>query len=233
MEADVTVDAVRYKESLTLPKGTAEKMNVKARLQIPVKWSEVDISCTKTEKDEKKQPPGESGPEKDEKKEEKNTPGQAGKIVTLDAVKVICDFDVLVDRNIFPLEGKDSKVYVYTTADGKGGTNYEFSLKKPTEDAPEEFNKEDMQKHVETHADKVAEILAAYLRGIAIQKEFCGEDEIKKIPEWKKQQEKDLQMKIFKELSDKALAAAGGSSEEQKIRKAQYDSLHSGKGHGK
>jgi hypothetical protein len=232
VEATVTVDVTHYKESLKLPKDTAELMDLTARLK-ETKWSEVDVSCTKAEKDEKKHPSGETGPEKDEKKEEKASPAEAGKIVTLDSVVVVCDFTVRIDPRIFPLDGKDKKIYIYTTTDKAGNTVYEFSVAKPKEDTPEEFNKEDMQKHVDLHADKVAEILTAYLKGIAIQKEFCGETEMKKIPEWKKQQEKDLQVSLFKELHDKALAAAGGDSEEQKIRKQQYDSLHSGKGHGK
>lgn len=233
MEATVGIGKVEYKASKKLPKDTAEQMNSKAKLRAPLcDWSEVDISCTKTEKDEKKQPADATGPEKDEKREEKDRPNQPGKIVTLKAVTVVCDFDVSVDPKIFPLDGKDSKIYIYTMTDQKGNTTYQFSVDKPKEDTPEEFNEKDMKKHVDLHADKFTEILTAYLQGIAIQKEFCGEDEIKKIKAWEKKQEKELAVKIAKELSDKALAAAGGDSEEQKIRKAQYDSLHGGKGHG-
>lgn len=200
---------IEYRQNISLKAGTAEKLTGKLDPPVKYTWDTMDVACFKEV-------------DRGEFEEE------SGKLVTLDEITV--EWTILADYNPTVLPKEGTKIYLCKTTAGTK-TTYTFEATKPGGGDCEEFNWDDVKRHVADHVKPITEIFKKLLEGQSAQKRFCG-GEMANINKWKSDTEAALTRKIAKDLIHQAVEGASGESDEQAIRKRQFEALRGGAGHG-
>lgn len=227
MDVQATEGTTKYVDKFNdkkhLPNNTAEQVLNGEASAIKFKWDPLAIECPVKQEKAKEQPQEKPGATTDHD----DQPGESGQILTLSKVTTTITFTAFFDDSIL---GKDKTIYLEKEPGKNKGdpATYSFTQAKPTTGKEgTDFVAIDwdaVMQHVELHIARILEIAKTLFKGITTpQKQFCG-GELANEAAWKGAQEKDVVKAIASAIRD-AITLASGASEEQEVRKTQFDKL--------